>query len=189
MSGQPSEQPRRWIKSLTAILSFLLGSLAFSRAGRALSPLRRGTMLASFGAQALLVLGAAALVQSGLVPAEASGAGVPPALLLPLAMLAFQSAGQIVASRFLALGEVPTVVLTSTYCDLMFDPHAFAAGEVKRNRRLASVAMLVAGAMAGGALTKGHGGIAVALWVAGGLKVAFVLAWALWKVKAAVRLE
>lgn len=192
VSGQPPSQPDRWQKSLTAILAFSLGALCFSRAMRATGPLRRGTLVVSLALQAVLLFVPAALVQSGVVPDEATGATVPRILLLPLAMVSFGSAGQIVLSRLLACGEVPTVVLTSTYCDLMVDPHLFTAPlreGVKRNRRVVSVGLLVGGAVVGGFLTKGERSVANVLWVAGGIKVVMAVAWVFWRAERGVRLE
>ena len=112
-------------------------------------------------------------------------------VLLPLAMLSFQSAGQIVASRMLAYNELPTVVLTSTYCDLMFDSALFTATireNSKRNRRFISVVALLLGAGLGGILTRG-GSIADALWIAGTIKVIMAVNWIFWRGEGSIRLE
>lgn len=159
----------------------------------ALGPLRRSTVVFSFLLQATLTFLSATLVQTGVVPRDA-GEALPDdfIVLVPLALLAVQSAGQIVMSRVLGYGEVTTVVLTSAYCDLFFDRKVLTAPlreNVKRNRRVASVVMMLLGAIAGGFLTKG-GEIAVALWCAGGCKVLIATAWLVWKGKdGAVRLE
>ena len=57
---------------------------------------------------------------------------------LPIALLSFQSAGQIVGSRVLNLAEVPTVVLISMLHDVATDPKLLASPRtnVKRNRRV-----------------------------------------------------
>lgn len=104
-------------------------------------------------------------------------------VLLPLAMMSFQSAGQIVASRMLDYTELPTVVLTSTYCDLMVDPALFTAPLLenpKRNRRFVSAVVLMLGAALGGYLTRGQS-IAGALWIAASIKVAIGAAWLFWR--------
>lgn len=106
--------------------------------------------------------------------------------LCPVALLAFQSAGQIVASRVLRYNSMPTLVLTSLYCDLMSDPNLFTAGlfeDPDRNRRAVSVTALFVGALVGGALSKSSVGYPVALWIATGLKACMVVAWLLWKRK------
>jgi len=154
MSGQPLSQPYRWVKSGTAILSFSLGTYVFSRLCRFFGPLRRSTLCGSFILQALFCFVSGILVVSNVVPSDA-GNQLPNnyIVLLPLSLLSFQSAGQIVASRMLAYNELPTVVLTSTYCDLMFDPALFTAPitqNPKRNRRFISAVALLLGAMLGG---------------------------------------
>jgi hypothetical protein len=102
VSGQPYSQPYRWIKSLTAISSFCFGSFVFSRFSRIFGPLKRSTMVGSMGVQVALCLVAFGLVVSGVVPKDA-GDRLPHdfIVLAPLSLLSFQSAGQIVISRFL----------------------------------------------------------------------------------------
>lgn len=192
MSGQPFSQPYRWVKSSTAILSFCLGTYFFSRAARVLGPLRRGTMCGSFVFQAALCFIGAGLVVSGVVHRNA-GDQLPNNLivLLPLSLLSFQSAGQIVASRMLTYNELPTVVLTSTYCDLMLDPALFTASltqNSKRNRRFISAVALLAGAMLGGFLTR-NGDIADPLWIAGAIKIVLAVVWLFWNAEGSIRLE
>ena len=102
MSGQPYSQPYRWVKSGTAISSFCFGCYVFSRLSRVLKPLRRSTMVGSMLFQVVLCLAAFAMVVTGFVPKDA-GDRLPHdfIVLLPLSLLSFQSAGQIVISRFL----------------------------------------------------------------------------------------
>ena len=192
MSGQPLSQPYRWVKSSTAIISFCLGTYFFSRMCRIFGPLRRSTLSGSFLFQALLCLISGGLVASDVVPNDA-GNQLPNnyIVLLPLGLLSFQSAGQIVMSRMLAYNELPTVVLTSTYCDLMFDPMLFTAPitqNPKRNRRFISAVTLVLGAMLGGFLTKG-GNIEMPLWIAGSTKIVLAIFWVFWRAQGTIRLE
>lgn len=192
MSGQPFSQPYRWVKSGTAILSFCLGTYFFSRACRVFGPLRRSTLSGSCLFQALLCFISGVLVVSEVVPRDA-GNQLPHSyiVLLPLGLLSFQSAGQIVMSRMLAYNELPTVVLTSTYCDLMFDPTLFTAPitqNPKRNRRFVSAVALLIGAMLGGFLTR-EGSIANPLWIAGTTKVVMAVVWIFWRAKGTIRLE
>lgn len=182
----------RWAKSLTSITCFMLGALFFSRLMRWLTPLRRSTVVLSFLLQAGLTYISAGLVQSAVIPPDA-GSLLPEdcIVLVPLALLAVQSAGQIVLSRLLGYGEVTTLVLTSAYCDFIVDEHVFTAplrAGVKRNRRVAAVVMLLCGAVAGGFLTR-NGDIALALWVAGSIKLLIAVVWMFWKGKAAIRLD
>jgi len=170
----------------------VLGAFLFSRLMRILGPLRRRTVVLSFALQALLTFVSAALVTASVVPGDA-GFLLPKnfIVLVPLALLSVQSAGQMVVSRFLGYGEVTSVVLTSAYCDLAFDCEVLTAlptENPKRNRRVASAVMLIVGAIAGGFLTE-NGDIASALWLAGGLKVAIAVTWMFWKSKGAIRLE
>jgi len=94
-------------------------------------------------------------------------------------------------SRMLLYNELPTVVLTSTYCDLMFDPALFTApimANPKRNRRFVSAVALVLGAGLGGYLTR-HGDIADPLWIAGGVKIVLAVIWIFWGSEGAIRLD
>jgi hypothetical protein len=106
-----------------------------------------------------------------------------PMSLVPLAMLAFQFGGQIVTSRVLGVNEVPTNVLTSLYCDLLSDPGLLAplGKNFKRNRRVASICLLVGGGVAGGWLQRSRAGMSAALWIAGGVKVVISAVWLLWR--------
>lgn len=112
-------------------------------------------------------------------------------VLLPMSMISFQSAGQIVMSRFLGYNELSTLALTSNYCDLFMDPAIFTAPVPEnsaRNQRASSAIALLLGAMMGGALT-GDGSIVEALWVAAAVKVAVALAWLAWPSKGSIRLD
>ena len=149
-------------------------------------------MVISFAFQTLLTALAGGLVSAGVVPHDA-GSLLPETfiVLLPIALLSFQSAGQIVKSRFLGLNEIPTVVLTSTYCDIGYDPALLTAAlteNAKRNRRVLSVFLLLMGALAGGFLSKG-GEIEVALYVAAAIKLAITVVWVFWKSEGSIRLD
>ena len=101
---------------------------------------------------------------------------------IPIALLSFQSAGQIIGSRVLNLSEIPSVVLTSMLCDLASDPHLVGGWKtnIKRNRRALAFVMILVGAVAGGFISEGSGKMQVVLWIAGGLKVLITAAWVLW---------
>jgi hypothetical protein len=192
VSGQPLSQPYRWAKSGTAILAFCAGNYFFSRMARLMGPLRRSTMIISFLFQALLCFGAMITVVTGLVPNDA-GNRLPKdcIVLFPLALLSFQSAGQIVASRMLGFNEIPTVVLTSTYTDLFMDPKLLTAPltqNSKRNRRAISAIALLLGATLGGFLTE-NGSIVDPLWITGVLKILLAGVWSAWRGKGSIRLE
>lgn len=157
-----------------------------------MGPLQRSTMIISFLFQSLLCFAAMSTVISGLVPNNA-GSQLPDncIVLFPLALLSFQSAGQIVMSRMLGYNELPTVVLTSTYTDLFMDPKLLTAPMTqnpKRNRRAISAIALLLGAMLGGFLTEG-GSIVDPLWITGVLKIILAAAWVPWRGKGSIRLE
>ncbi|EXJ91899.1 hypothetical protein A1O3_00449 [Capronia epimyces CBS 606.96] len=194
VSDLPSDVPKHtWVKSLVAILAFCLGAFFFSRYHRYLGALKRWVVLSSFLIQTMFMVITCILISTGVVPktkkltigqtGRGSFAWVE---LCPIALLAFQSAGQIVASRILKYNSMPTVVLTSLYCDLMSDPHLLTAGlfeDPDRNRRAVSAVALFIGATIGGALIKTDVGFGGALWIATGVKGLIVLAWLLWRQK------
>ena len=93
------------------------------------------------------------------------------AQLAPIALLSFQSAGQIVAARALGVMEVPTVVVTSLLCDLWGDQKLFARSNKKRDRRVAAFLLTLVGGITGGWISKATGGVSASLWIAGGVKV------------------
>lgn len=86
------------------------------------------------------------------------------------------------AARGLGFNEIPTVVLTSVYFDVASDPKIVrdVRGNVKRNRRVGSVASLLVGAIVGGWLSRSRGGMESALWLSAGLKVIISFGWLVW---------
>ena len=102
--------------------------------------------------------------------------------VLPIALLSFQAAGQIVGSRTLDLAEIPTVVLTSMMHDIMTDPKLLVPihANVKRNRRIGAFAGILIGAVAGGFIAESTRRMQVPLWIAGGLKLTVACAWLIW---------
>lgn len=160
---------------------------------------RKGTLALSFLVQSLLILISAALSQSGVIPAFAMtslGTEAKQELIktyetnalsmVPLALMAFQFGGQIVTSRVLGFNEVPTNVLTSLYCDLLSDPLLFApvGGNIKRNRRLVAIILMLVGGILGGWLQRSRAGMPAALWIGGAVKLVIAVAWLTWKGKA-----
>lgn len=169
----------RWIKSVISIGSFCLGSFCFSAFHRYCGNRKRWVLVASFTMQLILIIIAAVMVMLG----STEGPGLHWHVLVPLTLLAFQSSGQTVASRVLQYNGMPTVVLTSSYCDLFSDPNLFTnlKGNPGRNRRIAAPLLLLAGAVGGGLFAKSSIGLAGALWAAAGLKACILLAWLVWK--------
>ncbi|KMP02650.1 domain containing protein [Coccidioides immitis RMSCC 2394] len=150
---------------------------------------------------ALLII-AASLLQSGAISGKTgpqsssggSGSGIVTAddpqpdkamflELVPIALVAFQSSGQMAASRLLGFNEIPTTVLTSLYYDLASDPGLLLplSQNVKRNRRLNAAIGVIAGAIFGGWLARATGGIETALWIAAASKFVIANSWLFWK--------
>ncbi|KAJ5101894.1 Protein of unknown function DUF1275 [Penicillium alfredii] len=189
-SNQPANKPWGWLKSLVSIASFFVGALIFSNAMRRAGALRRCTLFLSFLAQTILIIIAVALIEADLIPhtpADMSLSGGPLFLeLIPIALVAFQSAGGMTCSRSLGYNEIPTVVLTSVYFDIASDPKLLQkpTANVKRNRRVGSVVSLLIGAIVGGWLSRSSGGMQSALWMAAGMKFVAAFGWLFWKAAA-----
>jgi hypothetical protein len=166
----------RYLKALTSIVSFCIGSFAFARFHRFFSPKKRWVLIASYGIQLLFILFAALIVTLGTHVRE----NLHWQVLLPLAAVAFQSSGQAVTSRALQFNGLTSVVLTSNYCDLFSDPKLFAWDNVERNRRIGAPVLLLFGACIGGLWAHSGVGLAGALWTAVGLKLCIVVAWLFW---------
>lgn len=184
VSGHPPNESARWAKSLISIIAFLIGSLIFNRVSRAWGPLRRCTLTASFLTQASLVSVAAALESAAVVPSSKTGNGANEPIawiqLLPISLLAFQASGQVVASRLLQFNDIPTVVLTTLYCDLMSDVKLFVVHNGLRNRRVAAAISLFLGAVVGGWMNKTVS-VASVLWLYAAVKMAIAAVWLVWK--------
>ena len=182
-SDQPLSKPYGWAKSLVSITCFFVSCVCFSRAMRTRGRgTTRGALLASFTVQAVLMLIAAGLVQGKVVPVPIDWKGDPDFIeLLPIGLLAFQGGGQLVASRLLGFSEIPTVVLTSVYCDLGMDEKMLAKKNDKRNHRAGSIVLILLGAIAGGWINRSKAGMATAMWVAGALKLGIAVAWVFWR--------
>ncbi|THC90221.1 hypothetical protein EYZ11_010321 [Aspergillus tanneri] len=172
-SNQPSNKPWGWLKSLMSIAAFFVGSFLFSNITRRVGATRR----------------AVALIEADLTPHTAGDISLTGGRLflelIPIALLAFQSAGSITSSRSLGYNEIPTVVLTSVYFDVASDPKLAQApmANPKRNRRIGGVVCLLVGAIMGGWLSRSRGEMQSALWIAAGFKFVTGLGWLLWKGK------
>lgn len=173
----PSESTR-WIKSGCSLGCFCIGSFLFSRFHRYFSPARRWVLCISFAFQMILIIVAASIVTWG--PKHGGKEDITWNVLVPIALVAFQSCGQAVTSRALKYNALTSVVLTSIYCDLFSDAELFALKNVERNRRVGAPVMLLAGAILGGKFAHSSFGIAGALWTAAALKFVAVLTWLVW---------
>lgn len=134
----------------------------------------------SFGIQTAFIIAAASIVTWG--PKGAGPDDVPWYVIVPIALVAFQSCGQAVASRALKFNALTSVVLTSIYCDLFSDAALFESvfANAERNRRVAAPALLLMGAVIGGIIAKSELGTSGALWLAAVLKVLVMFGWAVW---------
>ncbi|CAK7201570.1 hypothetical protein SEUCBS139899_004276 [Sporothrix eucalyptigena] len=197
-SHLPAAQPRLWLKALVSIACFQAGAFSFSQFRHLGSQKRKLILFVTGLLQTILVVVAAALAQSHVVPAfadsklstvEESAARTVAAndfiVLCPIALLAFGFGGQIYTSRVLGYGEVPTNVLTSLYCDLFSDPKLFAPirTNAKRNRRVAAAVLTLVGGIVGGWLQRSRGGMPAALWIAAAVKLGIALSWLVWPSK------
>lgn len=152
----------------------------FARFHRYFSPAKRWVLIASYSFQTLLIAVAASIVTFG----NDSSNELHWQVLVPLAVVAFQSSGQAVTSRALKYNGLTSVVLTSNYCDLFSDPQLFAMSNVERNRRIAAPVLLLLGACFGGLYAHSSVGLAGALWTAVVLKCFAIVAWVFWKSEA-----
>ncbi|KAL9634688.1 MAG: hypothetical protein Q9164_003942 [Protoblastenia rupestris] len=179
-----TSKPYGWAKSFCSIICFCVGCFFFSCATRWLGGLRRSTLIASFLTQTFIIFTAAAVVQGGAVDGSLNTItdDINWWTMIPIALLSFQSAGQIVGSRTLNLSEIPTVVLTSMLHDISTDPKLLAgiSQNVKRNRRVCAFFCILIGAIAGGFIAQGTSRMQVPLWIAGGVKLGVTLAWMVW---------
>lgn len=171
----------RWLKAATSLGFFCFGSFVFARYHRLVSPRRRWILVSSHLVQMLMIIAAAAIVMR-----DSPGPNENELrwqVLVPIALVAFQAAGQAVTSRALKFNALTSVVLTSIYCDLFSDANLFAGltANVERNQRATAPVALLIGVLGGGLWAKSAFGMAAALWTAVVLKFCIVLAWLLWK--------
>lgn len=102
--------------------------------------------------------------------------------IVPISLLSFQSAGQIVASRTLGHDTMPTVVVTSMLHDIATDPRLWVSWREneKRFQRFGAWAAIVIGALAGGFLAVKTGDVQNTLWLVGSIKIGIVIIWGFW---------
>lgn len=173
----------RWIKSGVSIAGFCLGSLCFAAFHRAFAPRQRWVLCASFIAQFICVTIAALIVT---IFRPARDTPLSWLVLVPLALVAFQSSGQAVTSRVLSYNGLTSVVLTSIYCDLFSHPDFLSKkliGHAEQLRRAGAVVCLLFGVVLGGLWAHSSVGMMGALWTAAVLKALMIIAWLGWKAK------
>lgn len=149
---------------------------------RAMGKVRRGTLVLSFVIQGLVVLLVGAFIQAEVVEGSLHSLteDIDWRQTLPIALLSFQSAGQITCSRALGHDGIPTVVLTSLIHDIATDPGLFKLDNVKRNQRVGAFAATLLGALVGGWVCIGTGKVQSTLWCVAVLKIGIAVAWGLW---------
>ncbi|KKY34855.1 hypothetical protein UCDDA912_g05164 [Diaporthe ampelina] len=181
-------KPYDWARSLCSIGCFATGAVFFSRLHKHLvpRPTQRGALALGFLAQAACVCVAAALAEAGAVnQRQEEGAHTDWREMAPIALLSFQAAGQIVASRVLGVNEIPTVVITSLMCDLMSDPRLLArpllTGNRKRNNRVGGFVLTLVGSIVGGWMLKATGQVQPVLWFVFAIKFVISMGWIVWK--------
>jgi uncharacterized membrane protein YoaK (UPF0700 family) len=173
----------RWIKSGVSIAGFCLGSLCFAAFHRVFPARRRWVLCASFLVQTLCV-SLAALIITFFRPTR--DAPLTWQVLVPLALVAFQSSGQAVTSRVLSFSGLTSVVLTSIYCDLFSHPDFLSTkvvGHAEEVRRFGAVLCLLLGVILGGLWSHSSVGMMGALWTAAFLKSFIIAAWLGWRGK------
>jgi uncharacterized membrane protein YoaK (UPF0700 family) len=170
----------RWLRALTSVVCFCLGSFFFSRYHRYFGIRKRWVIVSSFALQTVMIAVSATMVTIG--PKITPKGELNKWVVIPLALIGFQAAGQAYISRALKYGGLTSVVLTSIYCDLFGDEKLFTSprSNAERNRRAAAAVLLLIGAMGGGIWAHSSIGLAGALWTAVVLKTAVVVAWCLW---------
>ncbi|KAJ5425018.1 hypothetical protein N7465_000088 [Penicillium sp. CMV-2018d] len=181
--GLVGTEDDRWIKSGVSIAGFCLGSLCFATFHRVFPARRRWVLCASFLAQTLCVCLAALIVT---IYRPTRGAPLSWLVLVPVALIAFQSSGQAVTSRVLNFSGLTSVVLTSTYCDLFSHPEFLSrkvVGHAEEMRRIGAVLSLLLGVVLGGLWAHSSVGMMGALWTAAGLKLLIVGTWLAWNGK------
>ncbi|KAM0798127.1 hypothetical protein BDR22DRAFT_899400 [Usnea florida] len=186
-TSRSTSKPYGWAKSLTSIACFSLGCFFFSRLAQYSGPLRRATLVTSFALQSVIVFVVAAIIQAGVVNGalDTINTDIMWKDEIPISLLSFQAAGQIVGSRVLGVSEIPSVVLTSMLCDIASDPEIAAPfkGNVKRNRRALAFSCILVGAIVGGYISEATRRMQFDLWIAGGIKVLITTAWFFWPEK------
>ncbi|KAK7699043.1 hypothetical protein SLS64_011956 [Diaporthe eres] len=181
-------KPYDWARSLVSIGCFALGAVSFSRLHKHLAPrpTQRGVLALGFLVQAACVCVSAALAEAGAVnQRQVEGSHTDWREMAPIALLSFQAAGQIVASRVLGVNEIPTVVITSLMCDLMSDPRLLArpvfTGNRKRNNRVGGFVLTLVGSIIGGWMLKATGQVQPVLWLVFAIKFVIGIGWVVWK--------
>ncbi|USW59438.1 hypothetical protein Slin15195_G127570 [Septoria linicola] len=176
----PAEDDR-WIRALISVGFFCFGSFVFPRYHRYFGAQKRWVLVSSLILQTICIAISAAMVTIG--PKITPKGELNQWVIVPLALVGFQAAGQAYLSRVVKFNALTSVVLTSVYHDLFADARLFDVpkNNVERNQRTGAVVLLLAGAMVGGVFAHSSIGLAGALWTATALKILVTIAFSVWK--------
>lgn len=159
---------------------------------------KRWVLATSFTIQATLTLVSASLIRlqgaSDSNPADPPGSwlltmlpkdpGFPWTDLVPIGLLSFSASAKQIASMMLKFPELPVVVLTTLFGQLMADPDLLKGGlkNVNRNRKLAGVALYFLGAVCGG-VAAAHERLSFSggLFIAAAMHLVVACGWLRWR--------
>jgi uncharacterized membrane protein YoaK (UPF0700 family) len=145
------------VAALVAIGGFVVGALAGGRAANTLAARPGRWLTIAFGAEALMLGVAAALVVAGVLPTAGDGR------FATVALLAVALGVQNSTVRHLGVPDLTTTVLTLTLTGLAADNAAAGGPGAKPHRRLGSVAAMLAGAAAGAGILRWSAAAVIAL--------------------------
>lgn len=138
-----------------ALVCYLVGAAVAGRVLRTAGP--------GWGGRCTVLLGGVGLVLAATaLGLTVTGPGTVATRAVSALALALAMGAQAATARHLAVKDVTTVVVTSTLTGLAADSRLGAARGQGARRRLAVVALIIAGAVAGAALCQVHTGLAVA---------------------------
>ncbi|KAK1754898.1 hypothetical protein QBC47DRAFT_203537 [Echria macrotheca] len=155
-------------------LGFFLGSAWLTgQLGHLLGPRRRWWLVLCNFVQTALVLGTAALqyAHDGGAVVELTSVRT----LVAIGMLAAAAGSQVVLSRALGMTEISTAMATAAWVDLVIDPKFCCLDNRPRNRRVAFLAALVLGTIAGAFIYKTVGSPAALVVSGAGKSVVTVM--------------
>jgi uncharacterized membrane protein YoaK (UPF0700 family) len=145
--------------TLTSLLAFVVGAGTAARLGRRVHPPRHGWLLPALGVEVALVV-MAAILATGLTPTTDTDLRY-----VVIALLAAAMGARNAAVRGLGVRDLSTTVLTMTLTGLAADSRLAGGTGHGGGRRLAAVASMLVGAVAGGLLVA-HVDLSLPLFVA-----------------------
>lgn len=137
-----------------ALGMFIAGAWVTGQLGHLIGPRRRLWLIGCNFIQTCLVFATAALQYVHGI--ELTGSKT----LVCIALLAFAAGSQVVQSRSLQMTEITTAMATAAWLDLIIDSNLLAVKNRPRNRRVAFLASLVLGSLAGAYMFKDVGSAA-----------------------------